>query len=155
MESEEVGRLLIPPSTLLKQTSSPSFSGIPFSVQTEAAACAGKQVQKRKRSEELLTGDTPNKMPKVTQLLTEIEQLKRENEQLKRQHGIVPGERNCSWLGLPFCLRLTISVRGSKNVVMLCTTEAESSHHFSCSDFTFTDHFSRFMFTFHLYVHNF
>ena len=31
-------------------------------------------------------------------------------------------------------------------------TEAESGHHVSCSDFTFTGRFSRFAFTFHLHV---
>ena len=34
------------------------------------------------------------------------------------------------------------------------TTEAESGHHVSCSDFTLTDHFSRFALKFHLHVHN-
>ena len=31
-------------------------------------------------------------------------------------------------------------------------TEAESGHHISCSDFKFTDHFSRLAFIFHLHV---
>ena len=50
------------------------------------------------------------------------------------------------------------------HIILLCTrrmenmgmrlvcTEAESSHHITCSDFTFTDHFSHFMFMFHLHV---
>ena len=38
-------------------------------------------------------------------------------------------------------------------LVQFLGTEAESGHQVSCSDFTFTDHFSRFAFTFHLQVH--
>ena len=34
----------------------------------------------------------------------------------------------------------------------LSITAAESGHHVSCSDFTFTDHFSRLAFMFHLHV---
>ena len=40
----------------------------------------------------------------------------------------------------------------SKIPLYVRITEAESGHHVSCSDFTFTDHFSRFAFKFHLHV---
>ena len=39
-------------------------------------------------------------------------------------------------------------------VIWRFCTEAESGHHVSCSDFTFTDHFSCFAFTFHLHIHS-
>ena len=44
------------------------------------------------------------------------------------------------------------SLLGNMNRYIETSTEAESGHHVSCSNFTFTDHFSRFAFTFHLHV---